>query len=256
MKLALVSDLHIDAHEDHPILALDDDVDLLLIAGDIGDGPDAIEWAKAQLLQSGIRSCLVLGNHEYYHHDLATLEAECRKGLPYGLHFLQCDSLEVDEYVVLGCTLWTDFALQGEVEKAQAVAQNAMLDYRAIRFEGRLLTPADTAALHQAHRRWLEAELQRVHAEGQKAIVMTHHAPSPRSVPPRYAASAATPAFASDLRELMHATWAPVLWVHGHIHQPADYVEGITRVVSHPRGYPFETGSEVDYEWGKLIELP
>jgi Icc-related predicted phosphoesterase len=69
-----------------------------------------------------------------------------------------------------------------------------------------------------------------------KAVVVTHHAPSSQSVPPRYARDLLTPAFASNLENLMEGDWA-ALWVHGHMHESFDYEIYGTRVVCNPRGY-------------------
>ncbi len=43
-------------------------------------------------------------------------------------------------------------------------------------------------------------------------------------------------AYASDLSGLL-STYAPELWIHGHIHRNRDYVHNRTRVVANPRGY-------------------
>jgi Icc-related predicted phosphoesterase len=55
----------------------------------------------------------------------------------------------------------------------------------------------------------------------------------------RYADSDANCAFVSNLEDLILATH-PVLWVHGHVHDPFDYMVGETRVLANPRGYPNE----------------
>jgi Icc-related predicted phosphoesterase len=70
-------------------------------------------------------------------------------------------------------------------------------------------------------------------------VVVTHHAPHPLSVHPRYAGSALNASFASDLSEMMEL-WQPELWVHGHVHDTFDYVVRNTRVVCNPRGYGTE----------------
>lgn len=72
-------------------------------------------------------------------------------------------------------------------------------------------------------------------------VVVTHHAPSAKSV--GVPITAADAAFASDLEEtvLRHR---PSLWVHGHIRWHSDYVFGDTRVSANPRGYQGD-------EWGE-----
>jgi hypothetical protein len=43
--------------------------------------------------------------------------------------------------------------------------------------------------------------------------------------------------YASDLSELILDNPQIVLWTHGHMHDPSDYMVGSTRVVCNPRGY-------------------
>ena len=69
-----------------------------------------------------------------------------------------------------------------------------------------------------------------------RTVVVTHHAPSSRSVHPRYARDQLTPAFASSLEMMMDGERA-ALWVHGHMHDSFDYEIYGTRVVCNPRGY-------------------
>jgi len=58
----------------------------------------------------------------------------------------------------------------------------------------------------------------------------------PRSVHLRFADDPVTPAFCSDLSELVENSGA-ALWVHGHTHTSCDYMAGHTRVVCNPKGY-------------------
>jgi Icc-related predicted phosphoesterase len=72
-----------------------------------------------------------------------------------------------------------------------------------------------------------------------KTVVVTHHSPSSRSVAQRFAQDLLTPAFASNLEEMM-GSHRVALWIHGHMHDPFDYEIFGTRVVCNPRGYaPF-----------------
>lgn len=67
-------------------------------------------------------------------------------------------------------------------------------------------------------------------------MVLTHHAPTARSLDPRFDGHVTNAAFASDLSTMIQAR-KPMFWVHGHIHCFQDYVEGETRVLCNPRGY-------------------
>jgi hypothetical protein len=89
--------------------------------------------------------------------------------------------------------------------------------------------------LHQESRAFLERELEKGQAKpAPKTVVVTHHAPSPKSLregKPTYWLDAA---YASDLD---HLVGRADLWVHGHTHVPVNYRIGRGRVVSNPRGY-------------------
>jgi hypothetical protein len=67
-------------------------------------------------------------------------------------------------------------------------------------------------------------------------VVVTHHAPSLRSVPARFAGSPLNPNFVSDAEHLLADSHAR-LWVHGHLHDSCDYAVHGTRVLCNPRGY-------------------
>jgi Icc-related predicted phosphoesterase len=122
-----------------------------------------------------------------------------------------------------------------------------MTDYRRIRTLPRYsrLKPSDTRWLHLESRRWLEE--QAVGLKGRKVVIVTHHAPSPESIPPAFEENAFNPCFASDLGRFIEKSEAR-LWVHGHIHRCCDYVMGKTRILANPRGYPteLETGFNPD----------
>ena len=88
--------------------------------------------------------------------------------------------------------------------------------------------------LFAKHVGWLEARLATAH-EG-PTVVITHHAPSPKSIHPRFAGSLLNACFVSDAERLMGADRVP-LWIHGHTHDSFDYRVDGTRVVCNPRGY-------------------
>jgi Icc-related predicted phosphoesterase len=75
--------------------------------------------------------------------------------------------------------------------------------------------------------------------------VVTHHAPSPQSVPSQFRNDPLNPAYASNLEPFI-AECGAVLWIHGHIHHRADFTVGGTRVIANPRGYPIEPHTGFD----------
>ena len=67
-----------------------------------------------------------------------------------------------------------------------------------------------------------------------KTIVVTHHAPHPLSIHPRFAGNPVNPGFVSDLGPLLDRA---DLWLHGHTHDGFDYWVGRCRVLANPAGY-------------------
>lgn len=168
------------------------------------------------------------------------------------VHLLENDSFTIEDVVFLGATLWTDFALNGDPVMSEVVAQTGMNDYRRIRTLPRYsrLKPSDTRRLHMESRRWLEDQV--LSLNGSNVVVVTHHAPCPRSIPPTFQEDAFNPAFASDMSRFIMESKAK-LWVHGHIHSASDYAIGNTRVVANPRGYPTE--SRAGFKPGLVVEV-
>jgi hypothetical protein len=154
---------------------------------------------------------------------------------------LENDKLVIDDVVFLGCTLWTDFKLFGDPRIAGCQASLEMTDYKRIRVspEFRRLRPTDTASIHWRSRNWLKEEL--AHSKNKK-VVVTHHAPSMRSVAQCHREDIVSAAFASHMDNVVRESGARV-WIHGHGHATFDYVIGNTRVVCNPRGYPDEPNS-------------
>ena len=113
--------------------------------------------------------------------------------------------------------------------------------------------PEDLLSEHQADCQWLEQQLA-APFDG-PTVVVTHHAPHPLSIAPRFASDWATSGFASALPDSFFEI--PVLWIHGHTHSRFDYQVGNCQVVCNPRGYKLWGGDfEVDdFDAGLVIEV-
>lgn len=241
MKLWVLSDLHNEFGDFEPsagTAAAARAADVIVLAGDVHLGGDSAAWAKRFADAYGKPAILIAGNHEFYGGDFDHTLAELRTGTrDSNVHFLENDSWIHRDVRFLGCTLWTDFLLYGSaaMQASMRDAANSMNDYRQIQAQdhSRLLQPADTLRRHQASRAWLSAMLKQPYAG--TTVVVTHHAPSPRSIDPAYAGDKLTPAYVSDLEKLMSP--AVQLWIHGHKHVNFDYRVNGVRVVCNPRGY-------------------
>jgi hypothetical protein len=180
----------------------------------------------------------VPGNHEFYGGSIAGTLDELKR-LSAGTHIrvLHDDEVIIEGVRFLGTTLWTDFMLFGEGEKRAAAMQEAqrfMRDFSRIRIGEAPFSPEPSAALFKQHAAWLEGKLAVPHAG--PTVVITHHAPSRRSIHPRFADSLVNTCFVSDAERLIDGNRAR-LWIHGHTHDSFDYFVNGTRVLCNPRGY-------------------
>ncbi|WP_370261570.1 metallophosphoesterase [Limnobacter sp.] len=244
MKIALYSDLHLETLRSFP--ALDciptppPQADLVILAGDIHQGTQGLQ-ALAAL--GGKDHVYVSGNHEYYHHDIDILDQQLEDlAAAKQLNYLQRRAVTIQGIRFLGCTLWTDYNIQpGWRFGAELVAKAFLPDYKLIRQRGKPFTPTMGIDLHAQNVEWLQAELSKPF-EG-KTVVVTHHAPHPQSIHPRFNLSPINAAFVSDLGHLMGKA---DVWVHGHMHDSFDYTvhqNGCsTRVLVNPRGYVRKKG--------------
>ncbi len=234
MKLNILSDLHLGfAAMERP----ENDADVVVLAGDVSRPREAAVWA----LRLDKPVIYVLGNHEFYGSSIDGAAQELER-LCAGtqVHLLNDRGVVIDGVRFLGSTLWSDFELFDEpAQKAAAIAQARELirDFSRIRTReaaNDVFSPADSAALFERHSGWLDRQLSIPHAG--PTVVVTHHAPSRRSIHPRFADSLLNACFVSDAQHLLGAERTQ-LWIHGHTHDSFDYTVNGTRVVCNPRGY-------------------
>ena len=77
-----------------------------------------------------------------------------------------------------------------------------------------------------------------------KVIVMTHHAPTSKSVNTEHSGQSLDYAYFSDLSDIILDNPSIKYWVHGHTHMNVDYMVGDCRVLSNQRGYSFEKSAK------------
>ncbi len=235
MRIHILSDLHLEFASFQPSNV---DADMVVLAGDIHTGRNGIKWILKTILDRPV--IYVLGNHEFYGQKIPKLISEIKEmAQGTNVHVLENDSVEIGDVVFLGATLWTDFRLHGDPVVAEVVAQTGMTDFRRIRVTPsyRRFRPSDARRIHAPSLEWLSQQVEK--AQGRKIVIITHHAPSPQSMPYGFQNDPLNPAFVSNLEPFVSACRA-TLWIHGHIHHRADFTIGGTRVVANPRGYPTE----------------
>ncbi|MBO9538908.1 metallophosphoesterase family protein [Herbaspirillum sp.] len=259
MRLLILSDLHLEVWRENapPIRPEASRPDVVILAGDIDKPARALAWAERTF--AGLPVLYVSGNHEGYGN---TWEGTLRDLAQRGAASSNVRLLERGETVIggvrfLGATLWTDYALFGEEnrQRAMAAAEPVMMDYRRIEVEDggvRPMTPDDTVRLHRADLAWLAEKLE-TPFDG-RTVVITHMAPSLRSVAQRYAQDLVSAAFSSNLDALVERA---DLWVHGHTHDSFDYRVGDCRVVCNPCGYLRRDGTPENerYDPDLIVEI-
>jgi predicted phosphodiesterase len=234
VKLNVLSDLHLSLAALPPPQS---DAEIVILAGDVARPAEAIAWARE--LRKPV--LYVPGNHEFYGGSVAgTREALQRLARGTNVRILDDAEVVCGGVRFLGSTLWTDFLLFGDGDPREAAmreGQRFMRDFTRIRLRDDSpspFTPADAAALFDVHARWLASRL--AGACPAPTVVITHHAPSPRSIHPRFAGSPINACFVSNAEHLLDGNRVR-LWIHGHTHDSFDYFVNGTRVVCNPRGY-------------------
>lgn len=237
MRLRILSDIHTEFYK-NPVEDFVDNVpagpdEILILAGDIGTIRDAEEVERLTQVLKAFRSKFedvfyVPGNHDHWYHTLSEGErilrevsetagvklvasSDGRYALPNN-RWLFGGTMWYPETHATMTQGWSDFAL---IPNGRNDIFDAHYDFRH-HFQ-QMVQPGD--------------------------IVVTHMAPSSRSVHPRYRTSNLNDFFLAPMDTFIY-DHKPALWVHGHMHNPVDYVcrGSGTRVVSNPVGYPNEPG--------------
>jgi predicted phosphodiesterase len=228
MNILALSDLHMERLR-RPVLSPGEAIDVVVLAGDIDHGRLGLAWAREQFPTQEI--VYVAGNHELWGSDLPEMMDSLRvSALVNGIHFLENDSVVLKGVRFIGATLWSDFTLFGDDmrEAAMSWSHSVLQDYWRIRVNGRRLTPTHTAAFHEASVAYITRTLQDT---SHPTVVVTHHAPSSRSVIGRWRDDPVSASYASPLEPLVGQA---NLWIHGHTHVPSDYTLNGCRVVCSP----------------------
>ena len=255
MRIQLVSDLHLDAwqragkglpfdqNDIHP------ETKVLLLAGGLSGNLTQLRYWLSDLVADRPKLAVIAvpGVREHTGFSLPGLDALYANmlALPgklvmpgqFGVYLLRVPSLDLR---VVSCTLWS--RLPGEKEADYSQLAGFLPDVAGR--DGRALQSREITAAHQEQVAWLE-EMLSAPFNG-KTVVVTHHAPSFKSVEARGKANARRHEQASDLESLLK-THKPDLWTHGLAPKPVRYKIGDTLVVSNPCGDPGNTLCREEY---------
>jgi len=211
-----------------------DPVDLAILAGDICQvGRREALWKQQLARLCGLykRVLYVPGNHEYYRYslnkgDIFFEEVDDDPNFA-NLTQLARGPCEIDGVRFIGDTMWFPDTQQSSRVK------HGMSDFEVIdNFE---------PEVYHRHEAFLAQVATKLKAGD---VVVTHHMPLPASISPQYARSPLNPFFMADMSSHLNEDCLPRAWIHGHSHDPLDYVHQMgasrMRVYSNPLGYPHE----------------
>jgi predicted phosphodiesterase len=273
MKIQVVSDLHLEMKPYS--FFTNPQADVVALVGDIV--ALGYKCAKLYQLETLIKHIdkpivYVTGNHEYYGFgrvpDTNAIIKTLEKKYP-NFHFLDNESVIIDDVEFIGSTLWSNFDLVPNMSQAwfANAVENAIYDFSTIlstngkygdRRDGRL-TGQEMIEMNVQARKFIDGAV-RVQ-NGLKKVVVTHFVPSANSIHEKYKGNALNPYFVCNCEQLMPGV---KLWLHGHTHSSFDYVLKIkhpsvdhelvnTRIVCNPRGYDKENKGDFDSQ--KIVEI-
>lgn len=228
MKIRIASDLHLNWHRDCGLALAKElaqgDFDVMVLAGDLADGPYLD--MSVRLILAAIKRPLVYvaGNHDFYHRSREYVLETCAniaRRCP-DFYFLENSSATVLGQHFVGTTLW--FPYDGP-NGHEALMQDFKVVPGLSQWVGRVAKDAAS---------YLRGEVT------PESIVITHHLPSHICVDPEFCRSPLNKFFVHPVDDLLGT---PKIWIHGHTHSKVDCYIGDCRVLCNPHGYPTEAGN-------------
>ncbi len=272
VKLQLLSDLHLESNP-HFTATPTPGADALVLAGDIGSYQPGSKLTTLNIPDFGLGRFSPLpvagggagwpvpvfflpGNHEYDGLDFDEAHFRLRETCErLGITWLERETVVLAGVRFIGCTLWTDFDALADLNpqinpQVNSQAADSKLTQQLQAREKAFRAANFYLKKNHAFRQGQPMLADAVREEGVKSqdwlraalaasfdgptVVVTHFAPSLLSADPRYGLNAGTAGFCNGLDELLGSAR---LWLHGHLHCPADYVKNGCRVVANPLGY-------------------
>ena len=288
--IRVISDIHADYNRSQNYVFNFGD-DFVINCGDTGgDAKTCIEWHR-NYVKHGIT---IAGNHLGYNsshpelnvgefHVDNTKNSQIKElGGVLSDHdkvlFMSNSTTEYKGIIIIGTTLFTDFALYGDkhIEEAMQYAKNTMNDFRYPMVVGhreytrtdngwhremtkrseskvRNFSPNDHAYFFYNSINYIKEKVEEY--SHKPIIVVTHHAPTPYAISPEYEGSMLNPAFASNLNDYIIKHPQIRVWCHGHVHSTSDIILGKTRIVCCPFGYNNENEWQLPYGYGIRIAI-
>lgn len=253
-RIQIVSDVHLEFHSKKSIPTITPCAPFLALLGDIGK-PFTEQYRQFIQTQSKQfeKVFVVMGNHEYYNSNFTaevTLE-RTREILSAfdNVFLLERDAHELDDCVLLGCTLWSSIT---------PYAAYALNDFNKIYIYDsnkikRQLTREIYLKWHHRDVTWLEKEIYKwktmEEEDRKRVVVLTHHAPL-EVMSGEYQGSPVSSGFTSSLDHMFEPP--VVAFANGHVHSNCDVELNGIRCVSNAMGYP---GEKTGYKEDVVVDI-
>lgn len=243
MRIRIISDIHCDINKkDNTNYDFGDD--FVICCGDIsGDRFSTEEWINKHI-KKGI---IIGGNHLGYEHVTSDADDTLTNSIKYlqrrfnnePVYFLENQILEIEDVIFVGCILFTDFNLYNNPFESMMYAVKRLNDFRYVQIlknkKVKLITPSEQIIMHKKSLKLIEATCK--NNPNKKIIIVSHHAPSLKSVSGIYKNDILSAAYASNLEDIIQKYDNLKLWCHGHMHENCDYILYGTRIICNPKGY-------------------
>lgn len=251
MKIFITSDWHCEFGLSIPYL-IDNytpdqsEYDVMVMAGDFSIAGYIKQDLRELCTYIEKPIIFVPGNHEYYsngkysieeiNHWIDEIEWEFEN-----LHTLNRDYVCIDDICFGGCVGWMDGSFSMDMpEENKENIEFSISDFT----QTTDMTYSRCVEMGERDKEFLRdcyiAD-----------VVVTHNAPSMKSLAPQFIGSRNNPFFVNDWSDVIEEV-NPKLWIHGHTHNSFDYKEYNTRVICNPIGYI--TGREkTGYDKYKIV---
>lgn len=245
MKIVYCSDLHLDNYKygiGYDLVKNTTGADVLLVIGDIAEYALNHHSMFYDYVSHEYKHVIIVeGNHEFYFSDYKKIIDNkiypCKHD---NVHILRNNSIIIEDVLFYGGTLWSNLSNLSELDKF--VIKQMISDFSVIKYDGSGFCPEYMLPYYNEFVDNLYNEVIYGNVDINKKIVLSHFAPSRKSIATRFLSSNLSPYFCNDMDNLVIDSKAN-FWLHGHTHDSFDYMLGNTNVLCNPRGYPNENKS-------------
>ncbi len=244
MKIKLLSDLHLEFYKStqvDPRLLESEDVDVLVLAGDIAVGFNNVVDALDQFSEAYREVVYLPGNHEYYGKDIHELD-----DLPYAvkcnIHIINPGIFRLNDVTFIGASLWTNFHND---PMAMLAAGDMISDFRVIKG----FKPEDAVGLFNYHSEYIKMMYENIPG---KKVIVTHFLPADACTHPRFIGENLLNKYFANSMDAWISGLSNTTWMFGHTHEAMDFMLGDTRMVCNPQGYPHEYNK---FNYNKVVEV-